>query len=143
MVLSKFFPSSMVFAHLHKARLHLCLLSQSFLTIRQNSLYVTTCILARTLSSYFTPTLQTQYFYYAWWLATRLLGNYLDWTCTSKNGPALLDAQNKIRGVIAPLYLCFIILFMASSFSIRILRHHQHHENHHYRTNEWGYCSKY
>jgi hypothetical protein len=95
MVPSKFFPSSMVFTHYTKARLPLRLLSQSFLTIRQNSLYVTTCILARTLSGYLTPTLQTQYFYYAWWLATRLLGNYLDWTFTSKYGPALLDARIK------------------------------------------------
>jgi hypothetical protein len=92
MLLSKFFTSSMVFAQFYKARLPLCLLSQPFLMIQQNSLYVTTCILARTLSGYFTPTLQTQYFYYAWWLATRLLGNYLDWTFTSKYGPASLDA---------------------------------------------------
>jgi len=48
MVLSKFFPSSMVFAHLTKARLpfYLCI-PETFLTMRQNSLYVTTCTFAR------------------------------------------------------------------------------------------------
>lgn len=52
-VASKFFTSSMVFALVHKARLPLCLFQKKspFLTIRQNSLNVTTCIFTSTLSS--------------------------------------------------------------------------------------------
>ena len=49
---SKVYTSSMVFTLILKARLPLCLLKkESFLTIRQNSLNVTTCIFTSTLSS--------------------------------------------------------------------------------------------
>ena len=58
---SKFYTSSMIFALMRKARLPLCLFQkkESFLTIRQNSLNVTTCIftsiLSNTLPSRFRP----------------------------------------------------------------------------------------
>jgi len=50
---SKIYTSSMVFTLMPKARLPLCLFQkkESFLTIRQNSLNVTTCIFTSTLSS--------------------------------------------------------------------------------------------
>jgi hypothetical protein len=50
MVQFKFFPSSMVFAFRGKARLPLF-----HLTIRQDSLYVTTCTFARILSNTLSP----------------------------------------------------------------------------------------
>lgn len=62
---SRLFTSSMVFAHVPKARLPLVPFGV-FLTMRQDSLYVTTCKFARTLSGYLFPALHTWYFDHAW-----------------------------------------------------------------------------
>lgn len=50
------FPLSMVFAHVRKARLPFVLFSETFLTIRQNSLNVTVCMIARTSFEVTLPT---------------------------------------------------------------------------------------
>ena len=69
---------------------------ETFLTIRQNSLYVTVCMIARTLyQSYFIHSLSTLYYYNAPSLATQLTGDYRDRTYTGKCGPALLDTRNR------------------------------------------------
>lgn len=92
MLLSSFFTRSMVFAHVHKAQLPFMLFSETFLTIRQNSLYVTVCMIARTFyQGYFIHSLSTLYYYNAPSLATRLTGDYRDRTYTGKCGPASLD----------------------------------------------------
>ena len=73
-------------------------LSRPFLTIRQNSLYVTVCMFARSsYRGYFIHSLSTLYYYNAPSLATRLTGDYRDRTCTGKCGPVSLDAQHKKR----------------------------------------------
>ncbi len=76
-------------------RLNFPLLSfETYLTIRQNSLHVTVCMIARTsYQGYFIHSLSTLYYYNAPSLATRLTGDYRDRTCTGKCGPALLDTQ--------------------------------------------------
>ena len=100
MLLSSFFTRSMVFAHLLKAQLPFILFSETFLTIRQNSLYVTVCIIARTFyQGYFIHSLSTLYYYNAPSLATRLTGDYRDRTCTGECGPASLDTQQENRSV--------------------------------------------
>ena len=67
-----------------------------FLTIRQNSLNVTVCMIACTFDQgYFIHSLSTLYYYSAPSLATRLTGDYRDRTYTGKCGPASLDTQNK------------------------------------------------
>ena len=72
----------------------LCSLLRPFLTIRQNSLYVTVCMIVRTFyQGYFIHSLSTLYYYNAPSLTTRLTGDYRDRTCTGKCGPALLDTQ--------------------------------------------------
>ena len=68
---------------------------ETFLTIRQNSLYVTVCMIARTsYQGYFIHSLSTLYYYNAPSLATRLTGDYRDRTCTGKCGPASLDTRH-------------------------------------------------
>ena len=78
-------------------RLNFSLLSfETFLTIRQNSLYVTVCMFARSsYQGYFIHSLSTLYYYNALSLATRLTGDYRDRTCTGKCGPASLDILPK------------------------------------------------
>ena len=72
---------------------------ETFLTIRQNSLYVTVCMIARTsYQGYFIHSLSTLYYYNAPSLATRLTGDYRDRTCTGKCGPASLDTRHKKPG---------------------------------------------
>ena len=96
MLLSSFFAHSMVFAHIPKAQLPFVLFSETFLTIRQNSLNVTVCMIACTFyQGYFIHSLSTLYYYSAPSLATRLTGDYRDRTYTGKCGPASLDTQNK------------------------------------------------
>ena len=74
---------------------------ETFLTIRQNSLYVTVCMIARTsYQGYFIHSLSTLYYYNAPSLATRLTGDYRDRTCTGKCGPASLDTR--YRKVLLP-----------------------------------------
>ena len=102
MLLSSFFTRSMVFAHIPRAQLLFALLSETFLTIRQNSLNVTVCMIARSsCRGYFIHSLSTLYYYNAPSLATRLTGDYRDRTFTGKCGPASLDTQYK-KGAIAP-----------------------------------------
>ncbi len=92
-------------------------LSRPFLTIRQNSLYVTVCMIARTLyQSYFIHSLSTLYYYNAPSLATRLTGDYRDRTCTGKCGPASLDTRNIKRDTP----LCEAPLFIFLSFILQI-----------------------
>ena len=100
-LLSSFFTRSMVFAHIPKAQLLFALLSETFLTIRQNSLNVTVCMIARSsCRGYFIHSLSTLYYYNAPSLATRLTGDYRDRTFTGKCGPASLDTQYKKRTTI-------------------------------------------
>ena len=95
-LLSSFFAHSMVFAHIPKAQLPFILFSETFLTIRQNSLNVTVCMIACTFDQgYFIHSLSTLYYYSAPSLATRLTGDYRDRTYTGKCGPASLDTRNK------------------------------------------------
>lgn len=57
--------------------------SETFLTIRQNSLYVTVCIIARpSYRGYFIHSLSTLHYCNAPSLATRLTGDYRDRTYT-------------------------------------------------------------
>ena len=93
---SSFFTRSMVFAHIPKAQLLFALLSETFLTIRQNSLYVTVCMIVCTFyQGYFIHSLSTLHYCNAPSLTTRLTGDYRDRTYTGKCGPALLDTRNK------------------------------------------------
>ena len=96
MLLSSFFAHSMVFAHMPKAQLPFVLFSETFLTIRQNSLNVTVCMIACTFyQGYFIHSLSSLYYYSAPSLATRLTGDYRDRTYTGKYGPASLDTRHK------------------------------------------------
>ena len=96
MLLSSFFTRSMVFAYMPKAQLPFVLFSETFLTIRQNSLNVTVCMIACTFyQGYFIHSLSTLYYYSAPSLATRLTGDYRDRTYTGKYGPASLDTRHK------------------------------------------------
>ena len=98
MLLSSFFARSMAFTHTPKVQLPFALFSETFLTIRQNSLYVTVCIIARpSYRGYFIHSLSTLHYCNAPSLATRLTGDYRDRTYTGKCGPALLDTQNSKR----------------------------------------------
>ena len=95
---SSFFTRSMVFTYMRKAQLLFALFSETFLTIRQNSLNVTVCIIARpSCRGYFIHSLSTLYYYNAPSLATRLTGDYRDRTYTGKCGPASLDTPRKKR----------------------------------------------
>ena len=86
----------MVFAHIPKAQLLFALLSETFLTIRQNSLNITVCMIARSsCRGYFIHSLSTLYYYNAPSLATRLTGDYRDRTYTGKCSPALLDTRKR------------------------------------------------
>ena len=101
MLLSSFFARSMAFTHTPKVQLPFALFSETFLTIRQNSLYVTVCIIARpSYQGYFIHSLSTLHYCNAPSLATRLTGDYRDRTYTGKCSPALLDTRKKIRSLI-------------------------------------------
>ena len=96
MLLSSFFTRSMAFTHTPKVQLPFALFSETFLTIRQNSLYVTVCIIARpSYRGYFIHSLSTLHYCNAPSLATRLTGDYRDRTYTGKYGPASLDTRHK------------------------------------------------
>ena len=98
MLLSSFFARSMAFTHTPRVQLPFALFSETFLTIRQNSLYVTVCIIARpSYRGYFIHSLSTLYYYNAPSLTTRLTGDYRDRTYTGKCSPALLDTRKKTR----------------------------------------------
>ena len=71
MLLSSFFTRSMAFTHTPKVQLPFALFSETFLTIRQNSLYVTVCIIARpSYRGYFIHSLSTLHYCNAPSLAT-------------------------------------------------------------------------
>ena len=107
MLHSSFFARSLVFAHVRKAQLPFLLFSETFLTIRQNSLNVTVCMIARSsYRGYFIHSLSTLYYYNALSLATRLTGDYRDRTCTGKCGPASLDTPHK-KDILPDVFLCF------------------------------------
>lgn len=96
MVLSKFFPSSMVFAHNTKARLPFFPLYTRVLfddaaefTLCYDLYFRSPCFLDR----YFILPLSTPHYCDAPGLANGLLGNYPYRTCTGKCGPASLDAH--------------------------------------------------
>ena len=96
MLLSSFFARSMAFTHTPRVQLPFALFSETFLTIRQNSLYVTVCIIARpSYRGYFIHSLSTLHYCNAPSLATRLTGDYRDRTYTGKYGPASLDTRHK------------------------------------------------
>ena len=77
------FTRSMAFTHTPKVQLPFALFSETFLTIRQNSLYVTVCIIARpSYRGYFIHSLSTLHYCNAPSLATRLTGDYRDRTYT-------------------------------------------------------------
>lgn len=83
MLLSSFFTHSMAFTHTPRVQLPFALFSETFLTIRQNSLYVTVCIIARpSYRGYFIHSLSTLHYCNAPSLATRLTGDYRDRTYT-------------------------------------------------------------
>ena len=84
---------------------------ETFLTIRQNSLYVTVCMIARTFyQGYFIHSLSTLHYCNAPSLATRLTGDYRDRTYTGKCGPASLDTPHSKmeRQTAAPFILSII-----------------------------------
>ena len=86
----------MAFTHTPRVQLPFALFSETFLTIRQNSLYVTVCIIARpSYRGYFIHSLSTLHYCNAPSLATRLTGDYRDRTFTGKCGPASLDTRNR------------------------------------------------
>ena len=98
---SSFFTRSMVFTYMRKAQLLFALFSETFLTIRQISLNVTVCIIARpSCRGYFIHSLSTLYYYNAPSLATRLTGDYRDRTYTGKCGPASLDTPHKKEKIL-------------------------------------------
>ena len=73
-----------------------------FLTIRQNSLNVTVCMIACTFyQGYFIHSLSTLHYYSAPSLATQLTGDYRDRTYTGKCGPASLDTLHKKRQILS------------------------------------------
>ena len=113
MLLSSFFAHSMVFAHIPKAQLPFILFSETFLTIRQNSLNVTVCMIACTFyRGYFIHSLSTLYYYSAPSLATRLTGDYRDRTYTGKCGPASLDTRNTKRACEKTRVFSCVLLLM-------------------------------
>ena len=90
----------------------LSILSETFLTIRQNSLNVTVCMIARSsCRGYFIHSLSTLYYYNAPSLATRLTGDYRDRTFTGKCGPASLDTQYNERTAHLPVEPSFRYFF--------------------------------
>lgn len=109
MLLSSFFTHSMAFTHTPRVQLPFALFSETFLTIRQNSLYVTVCIIARpSYRGYFIHSLSTLHYCNAPSLATRLTGDYRDRTYTGKCGTASLDTQHKKMSKKVPLFRTFL-----------------------------------
>ena len=90
MLLSSFFARSMAFTHTPKVQLPFALFSETFLTIRQNSLYVTVCMIVSTLLEHITHSLSTLYYYNAPDLTIWLTGDYHSRTFTDWCAPALL-----------------------------------------------------
>ena len=119
MLLSSFFTRSMAFTHTPKVQLPFALFSETFLTIRQNSLYVTVCIIARpSYRGYFIHSLSTLHYCNAPSLATRLTGDYRDRTCTGKCGPASLDTQHRKRACEKTRVFSFVLLLIVIIIAI-------------------------
>ena len=93
----QFLPNFLGFRLFHRgSTFSLPLFTKATFTIRQNSLYVTVCMIARSsCRGYFIHSLSTLYYYNAPSLATRLTGDYRDRTYTGKCGPASLDTRNR------------------------------------------------
>ena len=126
MLLSSFFTCSMVFTQLPKAQLLFPLFRDLFLTIRQNSLYVTVCMITRSsYRGYFIHSLSTLHYCNAPSLATRLTGDYRDRTYTGKCGPALLDTQKQKKQLGVPTFLVHSTVSFITSF----LLHHSFAES--------------
>ena len=92
-----------------------------FLTIRQNSLNVTVCMIACTFyQGYFIHSLSTLHYYSAPSLATQLTGDYRDRTYTGKCGPASLDTRQKKQQTwehgLLSVYAFFFVLFILSAY---------------------------
>ena len=118
MLLSSFFARSMAFTHTPKVQLPFALFSETFLTIRQNSLYVTVCIIARpSYRGYFIHSLSTLHYCNAPSLATRLTGDYRDRTCTSKRGPALLDTTSNVGSYPLQQHHLFTLIKVFNNFT--------------------------
>ena len=84
-------------------------LLKTLLTIRQNSLYVTVCMIASTsYQGYFIHSLSTLHYCNAPSLTTRLTGDYRDRTCTGKCGPASLDTR-RYRGRTTSLWSVILL----------------------------------
>ena len=117
MLLSSFFARSMAFTHTPKVQLPFALFSETFLTIRQNSLYVTVCIIARpSYRGYFIHSLSTLHYCNAPSLATRLTGDYRDRTYTGKCGPASLDTlHRKSQPQLCDQPLFYLLYFLGRS----------------------------
>ena len=120
-LLSSFFTRSMAFTHTPRVQLPFALFSETFLTIRQNSLDVTVCIIARpSYRGYFIHSLSTLHYCNAPSLATRLTGDYRNRTFTGKCGPASLDTRYNKKKHLYPTpnasfsAIWFIILFSFS-----------------------------
>ena len=122
MLLSSFFTHSMAFTHTPRVQLPFALFSETFLTIRQNSLYVTVCIIARpSYRGYFIHSLSTLHYCNAPSLATRLTGDYRDWTCTGKCCPASLDTRHKKT---ATHYKCMTAMYYYSILFLLFICHY-------------------
>ena len=124
MLLSSFFARSMAFTHTPKVQLPFALFSETFLTIRQNSLYVTVCIIARpSYRGYFIHSLSTLHYCNAPSLATRLTGDYRDRTYTGKCSPALLDThkKNSSFSVYFPKKLLYFFICFTYFYAVCVL----------------------
>ena len=96
-------------------------LLKTLLTIRQNSLYVTVCMIASTsYQGYFIHSLSTLHYCNAPSLATQLTGDYRDRTYTGKCGPASLDTLRKKviaqRQSLARISCLFYLIFRQKLF---------------------------
>ena len=129
MLLSSFFTRSMAFTHMHKVQLPFALFSETFLTIRQNSLYVTVCIIARpSYRGYFIHSLSTLHYCNAPSLATRLTGDYRDRTYTGQCGSASLDTLQKKKGFSALHYSLFLHIRFYCTYDSFLLFRRQFHD---------------
>ena len=94
----QFLPNFLGFRLFHRgSTFSLPLFTKATFTIRQNSLYVTVCMIVSTLLEHITHSLSTLYYYNAPSLTIRLTGNYRSWTFTNWRDPASLGTRE--RGV--------------------------------------------
>ena len=123
MLLSSFFTRSMAFTHMHKVQLPFALFSETFLTIRQNSLYVTVYIIARpSYRGYFIHSLSTLHYCNTPSLATRLTGDYRDRTYTGQCDSASLDTLQKKETIYGHFLICYLSLFLLKILEIKCFK---------------------